>query len=648
MLIASPQPEATQSRVAEIVASLARNRDSWIALIAFLAIAGHLWMRNAVSYPKSWSDAPLLIALAGGGLPLVVRLVWRAVRGEFGADHLAAVSIAASVLLGEYLAGTIVVLMLAGGDTLEHFAVAEATSVLRALARRVPTIAHRWRGNALEDVAVSEIAVGDDVSILPHEICPVDALVVEGHGTMDESYLTGEPFLISKGPGTKVLSGAVNGEAPLRVRATRLAADSRFAQIVRVMQDAEQRRPALRRIGDQLGAWYTPSAITVAGLAWYASGDPLRFLSVVVIATPCPLLIAIPVAIIGAISTAARRGVIVRDPAALEQLALCHTMILDKTGTLTAGRPAVSDEVYAPPFAREAVLPMVAAMEQYSRHPLAAAIVRAAVDAGYPLPHVEWIREEPGVGLRAKIGSNHVLITSRAHVGDRSTLPPTAPTGLECVVLIDACYAALLRFHDVARADSRGFVRHLGPKHGFTRVLIVSGDREVEVRRLADAVAIDRIHAETSPEEKVRIVRQETGRAKTLFVGDGINDAPAMLAATVGVAFGQHSDVTSEAARVVIIDTSLAKIDELLHLSGRLRRVALESAVGGMVLSIVGMAFAVAGALPPVAGAVAQELIDLVAVLNALRTSRSPSVLTDFVTTTERAHARTETNPLPR
>jgi hypothetical protein len=224
------QPEVTQSRVAEVGASLARNRDSWIALLALLGIGAHLWMRYAVSYPPSWSDVPLLVVLAIGGAPLVVRLVARAVRGEFGADHLAAVSIAASVLLGEYLAGSIVVLMLAGGDTLEHFAVAEATSVLRALAKRVPTIAHRWRGNALDDVAVSEIAVGDDVSILPHEVCPVDGQVVEGHGTMDESFLTGEPFIISKGPGTKVLSGAVNGEAPLRVRATRLAADSRFGR----------------------------------------------------------------------------------------------------------------------------------------------------------------------------------------------------------------------------------------------------------------------------------------------------------------------------------------------------------------------------------------------------------------------------------
>ena len=577
-----------------------------------------------------WDRIPLLLVLLAGGAPLVIQLVWRALRGEFGADHLAAVSIVASVLLGEYLAGAIVVLMLSGGNTLEQFAVAEATSVLRALAKRVPTLAHRKRGAIFEDVAVSDIAVGDEISVLPHEICPVDGQVVQGHGTMDESYLTGEPFIISKGPGARVLSGAVNGETSLAIRATRPAADSRLAQIMGVMQDAEQRRPNLRRIGDQLGAWYTPIAMSIAAAAWYSTGEPIRFLSVLVIATPCPLLIAIPVAIIGAISTAARRGVIVKDPAALEQLTLCRTIIFDKTGTLTYGRPTLSDEIYASGYAREAVLPVVAAMEQYSRHPLASAIVRAAADARYPLPDVEWIREEPGVGLRAHVGGWTVLITNRAHTERQDTLPAPQPTGLECVVTIDDRWAALFRFHDVPRTDSRSFVDHLGPKHGINRVLLVSGDRETEVKRLGDAVAITRIHAETSPERKVEIVRQETERARTLFIGDGINDAPALMAATVGVAFGQHSDVTSEAARVVIVDTSLSKVDELLHVSYRLRRVALESAIGGMLLSVAGMAFAAAGMLSPVAGAVAQELIDLVAVLNALRTARQPAALTDF------------------
>jgi len=514
--------------------------------------------------------------------------------------------------------------MLSGGEALEAYAVAEATSVLRALAKRVPTLAHRRRGSVLEDVPVGDLAIGDQLSILPHEICPVDGEVVQGHGRMDESYLTGEPFAIAKGPGAQVLSGAVNGEASLDILATRVVADSRYARIMRVMQEAEQQRPQLRRIGDRLGAWYTPLALLVAGLAWLLSGSPTRFLSVVVIATPCPLLIAIPVAIIGAISSAARRGIIVKDPAALEQLTLCETMIFDKTGTLTYGRPNLSEERYAAPFTRESVLPLVAALERYSRHPLAAAIVAAAADAWSATPDVEWIREDPGVGLRGKVAGSTVLVTSHAHAALTFALPPSETTGLECIVIVNDQYAATFRFHDVPREDSRGFVGHLGPMHGFSRLLLVSGDREAEVRRLADAVSIGEIHAGASPEEKVAIVRRETARAKTVFIGDGINDAPALMAATVGIAFGQHSDITSEAARVVIIDSSLSKVDELIHLSYRLRHVALQSAVGGMLLSGVGMGFAAFGVLTPVAGALAQEAIDVLAVLNALRTARPP------------------------
>lgn len=604
--------------------------DAIVALLASGGIAAHLVLRFAAGVTDWRASLPLLAVLVIGGVPLVGRLVWNALRGRFGSDHLAGISIVTSAILGEYLAGAIVVLMLSGGEALEAYAVSEATSVLRALAKRVPTLAHRRRGEAFEDVPVADLAVGDEVSILPHEICPVDGVVMRGRGTMDESYLTGEPFTISKGPGATVLSGSVNGESSLAIRATRVAADSRYARITRVMQEAEQRRPQLRRIGDQLGAWYTPLALAIAGGAWWMSGDPDRFLSVVVVATPCPLLIAIPVAIIGAISTAARRGIIIKDPAALEQLTLCETMILDKTGTLTYGRPSLSEEVYDASFTRGMVLPIVAALERYSRHPLAAAIVRAAEDAHFPLPEVEWLREEPGVGLRGRVGDTQVLVTSRAVAAERFELPPGRPTGLECIVILNDRYAASLRFHDVARDDSSGFVVHLGPTHGFTRVLLVSGDREEEVRRLADAVSIEEVHAGTSPEEKVAIVRQETARAKTVFIGDGINDAPALMAATVGIAFGQHSDVTSEAARVVIIDSSLSTVDALIHLSYRLRRVALQSAVGGMLLSGIGMAFAAAGLLTPIAGAVAQEAIDLVAVLNALRMARSGPAPDDF------------------
>jgi heavy metal translocating P-type ATPase len=601
------------------------------ALLALAAIAVHLVLRFVFGMAGPPANAPLVAVLAVCGVPIVVDLLRRAVRGEFGSDHLAGVSIVASSLLDQYLAGVIVVLMLAGGNVLEEFASSRAASALRALAKRVPTIAHRRRGSRIEDIPVGQIAVGDELSVLPYEICPVDGEVVEGHGSMDESYLTGEPFTMSKGPGSPVLSGAVNGESSLEIRTSRVPADSRYARIMHVMQEAEQRRPRLRRIGDQLGAWYTPLALALATAAWWWSGEPIRFLSVVVIATPCPLIIAIPVAIIGAVSAAARRGIIVKDPAALEQLTLCRTMILDKTGTLTYGRPSLSGEEYARPFTRETVLPLVAAVERLSRHPLAGAIVRAAEAARYPLPPVDWIREEPGAGLHGSVAGASVRITSRARAAETLDMPPSQPTGLECVVIVNDRYAATYRFHDLPRPESRGFVLHLKPRHGFTRTLLVSGDREAEVRRLAESVAITEVHAPMSPEEKVEIVRRETARAKTLFVGDGINDAPALAAATVGVAFGQRSDVTSEAARVVVIDTSLLKVDELIHISQRLRRIALQSAVGGMLLSIAGMALAASGILPPVAGALTQEGIDLIAVLNALRMVRVPVSLTDVL-----------------
>ena len=599
------------------------------ALAALAGLIAHVVLRITGASGVS-ADTPLLIVLAGAGGPLVLQLVRRTIRGEFGADHLAGISIAASLLLHEYLAGAIVVLMLAGGETLEAYAVAEATSVLRALAKRAPVLAHRLAGGTFVDVTVSEVRIGDNLVILPHEVCPVDGEVVEGDGTMDESFLTGEPFQIAKGPGAPVLSGAVCGDRSLTIRASRVAADSRYAQIMQVMQDAEQRKPDLRRIGDQLGGWYTPLTLALAGITWWWTGDAVRFLSVVIVATPCPLLIAIPVAIIGSISTSARRGIIVKDPAALEQLTLCRTMILDKTGTLTYGRPVVSSEIYAPPFTREIVLPIVGAVERYSRHPLAGALVDLTVPLGAVSPRVESIREDPGRGLVARVAGSDVLITGRKHASTRFVLPPAEASGLECCVIIDDALAAMYRFHDQPRDDGRGFVRHLGPNHDFGRVMLVSGDREPEVRRLAEAVGIDEIHAGASPEQKVDIVRRETASAKTVFIGDGINDAPALLTATVGIAFGQRSDVTSAAARVVIIDSSLSKVDELIHISRRLRTVALQSAVGGMTLSAIGMALAAFGLLTPVAGAIAQEAIDLVAVLNALRTARAPSTMIDF------------------
>ena len=285
------------------------NRDALIAGLAVAGIMVHLVLRvaDASAATQRW---PLFAVVLLGGVPLVWDLLRKALRRQFGSDLLAGISIVTAVLLGEYLAGALVVLMLSGGEALEHYAVRRASSVLQALARRMPSIAHRRTGDQVEDVALDDVRVGDHVVVFPHEICPVDGEVVDGHGMMDESYLTGEPFLMPKAPGSSVFSGAINGDSALTLRAVRAAVDSRYARIMHVMRDSEQRRPALRRLGDQLGAWYTPLALACAGGAWLWSGDPVRFLAVLVVATPCPLLIAIPVAIIGSISLAARRSIV--------------------------------------------------------------------------------------------------------------------------------------------------------------------------------------------------------------------------------------------------------------------------------------------------------------------------------------------------
>jgi heavy metal translocating P-type ATPase len=613
--------------------------QAWIAVLALAAIALHLVLRRAVQTTGSFaglavSDWPLVVALAVGGTPLVFDLAVKLVRRQFGSDLLAGISIVTAVVLGELLAGTLVVLMLSGGAALEAFAVRRASSVLAALARRMPSAAHRKADGRLEDVPVDRVAVGDLVAVFPHEVCPVDGTVVEGRGTMDESYLTGEPYRIDKAPGAAVLSGAVNGDTALTVRADKPAADSRYARIMQVMRASEQSRPRLRRLGDKLGAIYTPVAVGLAVAAWAASGDPLRFLAVLVVATPCPLLIAIPVAIIGSISLAARRGIIIKDPAVLERVATCRTAVFDKTGTLTYGEPELTAVIPAGGQDANEVLALVAGLERYSRHPLAGAILRAAEARGLPRLDAAEVREPPGQGLTGAVGGRTVRVTGRpkllAREPDQAAgLPPPAG-GLECVALVDGRYAATLRFRDRPRAGGRPFIRHLGARHGFDRVLLVSGDRESEVRYLAERVGITDVYAGQSPEQKLALVRAETARADTVFVGDGINDAPALTAATVGVAFGQNTDVTAEAAGAVVLDSSLEKVDEFLHVGARMRRVALQSAVGGMALSLVGMGVAAAGYLPPVSGAVLQELIDVAAVLNALRTAVPPRALTDY------------------
>ena len=612
----------------------AGSKDILILIVSGLGIAISIALRFGAGWSGWKSDFPLFVVLALGGLPLLFELGLKILKRELGSDLLAGISIVTAAILGEYLTGALVVLMLSSGTVLERYAVGRASGALRALARRAPSVAHRRRDGTPEDVPLPEIRVGDRLVVFPHEICPVDGTVVEGAGSMDESYLTGEPFEIRKTPGSDVLSGAVNGESALPSRATRIAADSRYAKIMKVMRDTEEKRPKLRRLADRLGAIYVPIALLIAISAALLSGSPTRFLAVIVIATPCPLLIAIPVAIIGAITLAARRSIIIRDPAVMEQIDSIRTIIFDKTGTLTVGAPKMIEQVVGHGVDPRELLGLVASLEQYSKHPLAGAILTAAKEAGVRLEPATEMSEPAGEGLRGIVAGREVTVTGRTGLARRDPraaqeLPP-AGGGLECVILVDGRFGGLYRFRDAPRMESRPFVEHLGPKHRFDRVLLVSGDRASEVGYLGREVGITEIHSEKKPEEKVEIVKSETKRAHTLFLGDGINDAPALLAATVGVAFGRRSDVTAEAAGAVIMEASLRRVDEFFHISGRMRSIALQSAAGGMALSAVGMLVAAVGWLPPVGGALAQELIDVLAVLNALRVMIPPRELSDF------------------
>lgn len=611
--------------------------QSILLIILLLAILFHFLLfliPFGQIYHTSVPDIPLLIAIVICGAPLIFQIGVKLFKGDLGADSLAAIAIITAIYLGEYLAASLVLLMLASGQIFESYAVRKASSVLLALSKRMPSIAHRRTGQDIVDIPINGIKIGDVMVIYPHETCPVDGIVIEGHGAMDESYLTGEPYVVSKAPGVEVLSGAINSESLLVIRATKHPLDSRYAKIMKVMEESEQRRPKIRRLSDQLGAIFAPFSLIYASLAWYISDEPVRFLSVLVIATPCPLLIAIPITIISAISLAAKRGIIIKNPVILEQLPLCRTAIFDKTGTLTYGRAELETIIPFSDFTKEEVLQYVASLERFSKHPLAGAILKAAQTAGVPFLNVNHVSENSGEGLVGSIGKNTIKITNRKSVEAKdptqaSYLPPQNP-GMESIVLVNHKLAGLLCFRDAVRQEGYSFISHLGPMHKIEKIMILSGDRLSEVEYLAKKLGIKDVYASQSPEQKVGIVRKETAKAPTLFMGDGINDAPALAAATVGLAFGAQNIVATEAAGAVVLESSLAKVDELIHISGSMRRVALVSAGGGMLLSIIGMYFAGMGMITPVAGALLQQGIDVIAILYALQLTWYSKVFGDI------------------
>lgn len=590
-------------------------------LLTATVVAGAAALALAIG---GWTSAAswLVIVFAGGsGVILLVDMVRDLLRGHLGIDILAITAIAATLAVGEYAAAMVVVLMLTGGDALEIYAGARAQRELTALVQRRPTRARRLVDGTVTDIPADEVVVGDVLVVRPNEILPVDGTLVDGTALIDESSVTGESLPVERGIGEEVLSGTVNGPSAIQIRATATAADSQYAQIIALVEQATASRSPLVRLADRYAVPFTLAAYVIAGVAWWASGDPTRFAAVLVVATPCPLLIAAPVAFIGGISRAARSGIIVKGGGALEVLSRIRTAALDKTGTITRGRPDVVDIRPAAGVTREELLTAAAAAEQLSTHVLAESVIHAARAADLALPTVLDGQEHATAGVSALVDHQRVRVGKASFVAETGAAAPEPDllSGEMAVhVAIDDAYAGMLILSDPPRQEAAATVAALR-EVGVRTVMMITGDAEPTARAVAEAVGIDQVHAGCLPAEKVAIVQEAPDRP-VMMVGDGVNDAPVLAVADVGVAMGARgASAAAESAEVVLLPDRIDVLADAVHIGRRTVRVALESIWLGIALSVVLMVVAAFGALPPLAGALSQEVVDLIAIGSALR-----------------------------
>lgn len=602
-----------------------------------------LWFsRNARRYPLV--AVTLVVALAGGVLAAIgagaaatwlfagwaaivvviqgVDMVRDALRGHWGLDVLAITAIIATLLVGEHVASLIIVLMLTGGEALEDYAAGRARRELTALLERAPQLAHREAAGAdLEDVPASAVRVGDVLLLRPSEIVPVDAELLSPHAVVDESTLTGESLPVELREGDRLLSGSVNAEAAVRIRATATAADSQYQGIVRLVERAAESKAPVVRLADRYAVPFTAVALLIAGIAWAVSGDPVRFAEVLVVATPCPLLIAAPVAFMGGMSRAARSGIIVKGGGVLEQLGAARTAVFDKTGTLTAGTPSVEAVRPAAGFTAGEVLRLAASAEQYSSHVLAASVIRAARERGLELAEAASATERATFGVVAQVEGVDVVVGKlalvREHAPDAVAAELTSGE-LAIYVAVDGRAVGSIIARDGIRPEAAATIAALA-EMGIRDTVMLTGDAWPTARHVAAELGIPTVRAECLPSDKVEAV-QAIERRPVLMVGDGVNDAPVLAAADVGIAMGaKGATAASESADVVITLDDLSRTARAVRIGRDTRRIALQSIWIGIVISLGLMVVAAFGAIPAVAGALAQEVVDLVAILWALR-----------------------------
>ncbi len=565
-------------------------------------------------------------ALVVGGY-IAVGMVRDLLKGNWGVDVLAVTAIVSTVAVGEYLAAMVVVVMLTGGEALEDYAAGRAGRELGALLARAPRWAHRLSPatGEIDDVSAGEVAPGDRLLVRPAEVVPVDGLLVTSEATFDESSLTGESLPVTRVAGEAVLSGSVNGGSAIEMDATAPAADSRYQRIVALVTEAQERRAPLVRLADRYAVPFTAVSLLIGGLAWWWSGDAGRFAAVLVLATPCPLLIAAPVSFLAGQGRASRSGIVVRGGDVLERLADVRTVAFDKTGTLTEGRPSLVEVRTVAPYDEQEVLRLAASAEQYSSHVLAQSVIEAAQAAGLPLEQASAAQERATHGVSAQLSGGEVVVGKRSFVAEH-TGPIDAVTlqagELAAYVAVAGVYAGALVLRDEIRPDAAETLRRLA-ELGVSQTMILTGDAQQTADHVAAALGIEHVVAECLPEDKVRAVEQHPS-GSVMMVGDGVNDAPVLASAHVGVAMGARAaTAASESADVVVMTDHLGKVADAVDIGRRTRDVAKQSIWLGIGLSVILMLVAAFGFIPALLGALLQEFVDLASIVNSLR-ARGP------------------------
>jgi heavy metal translocating P-type ATPase len=605
----------------------------WLAPAILVAILAGLLLRFAGAEQAAnwlWSLATL-VAL----VPLSWSVVRSLLRRDLGVDAIALVAMAGALAVGEYLAGAVVALMLAGGNALEDYAAGRARRELRGLLERAPRVAHRRRGGVIEELPVDAVAVGDALVVRAGDLIPVDGTVTSGEAVVDESSLTGEPLPVVYPVGGDVRSGTSNVGEVFEMRATRPAAESAYAAIVRLVGQAEQRQAPFVRMADRYAAILLPVTLIVAGIAWLLSADPVRAVAVLVVATPCPLILAAPIAFISGISRAARLGIIVKGANVIERLGGARTVLLDKTGTLTVGQPAVNRVQAFDVIDDQELLRLAASLDQLSSHVMAAALVQQAGRQGLNLGRPLNVEEVAGHGVEGDLDGHRIAVGSAGWLLGRGYANGVAGSGLladsdhdgTALVMVgrDRHIVGAIEMADQLRPDAAAMVQALRDA-GIVQVALVTGDRAAVAQRIGTAVGVDQVYAELRPEDKVDVVRRLQARADlrpVVMIGDGINDAPALMLADVGIAMAAGgASISSEAADAVIVVDRVGRVADAVRIGRRSLAIARQSVLVGMGLSFTAMAIAAAGYLPPVYGALLQELIDVAVILNALRALR--------------------------